>query len=85
MYIIYFKGAGGPIKPTNKKVIAIGTLGFFTVNGLAYNPTDNNLAYIYVTDSSINGGTFQVLKVDFSSNLPNYVATPFTMGFGSEF
>ena len=56
-----------------------------TVNGLANDPQNNNLAYVYFTDSTINGGTFQVHKVDFSFNPPKYVTTSLTMGFGSSF
>jgi hypothetical protein len=52
---------------------------------MIHDPTNNNFAYIYVTDFSINGGVFQVLKLDLSSSLPNYVATPFTMELASEF
>jgi hypothetical protein len=53
------------------------------VNGLSDDPKNNNIAYIYFTDSNINGGTFQVLKVNFGTN--KYVSTPLTMGFGSSF
>ena len=31
----------------------------------------------------MNGGTFQVLKIDFTPSIPLYIDTPLTMGQGS--
>jgi len=44
---------------------------------------NNNLAYIYFTDSNINGSVFQVIKIDFSSDPPNYFTNSLTMASGS--
>jgi hypothetical protein len=85
MRLIYLTSAGSSATPSTTliKNFKIGNQGLFTVNGLSDDPQNNNIAYIYVTDSNINGGTFKVLKVDFSTD--KYVSTPLMMGFGSSF
>ena len=85
LHIYYFTGAGGSTHPSSAKAFYLGSSGLFTVNQLADDPQNNNIAYIYVTDSNINGGTFQVFKVDFSYNTPMYSSTTLTMGYGSSF
>ena len=85
LHIYYFTGAGGSTHPSSAKAFYLGNPGLFTVNQLADDPQNNNIAYIYVTDSNINGGTFQVFKVDFSYNTPMYSSTTLTMGYGSLF
>ena len=85
MNLYYFTGAGTDSLPTTAEAFYLGFLGLFTINGLANDPLNDNLAYIYFTDSNINGGTFQVIKIDFSSNPQKYITALLTIGSGTSF
>ena len=60
MRLIYLTGAGASAIPSRTliKNFKIGKQGLFNVNGLSDDPKNNDIAYIYVTDSNMNGGTF---------------------------
>ena len=48
-------------------------------------PTNAFLAYLFTTDKNVASGTFGVFKMDFTTSIPNYVYTAFTMSSGLPF
>ena len=48
-------------------------------------PVNSYLAYLFITDTNVNQGTFGVFKIDFTTSPYKYVYTALTMSSGSTF
>jgi hypothetical protein len=77
-HIYYLTGAGTDSYPISAQVSKVGG-GFYIINGIASDPLNNDLAYIFYTN--FDGLSLRVLNVDFNSK--KWAFTTLSLGSGS--